>query len=97
MEVFIQFINQLKWHLPIKCLIGVFVLFVNLHMEVFLKHVTMLLQLLIQHEEPKILGFTIFIYQHWQEPKYTINMSFCSFYLAPYKIILVGCAKVTIG
>jgi hypothetical protein len=43
LEVFIQFINQLKWHLPIKYLIGVFVPFIILHMEVFLKHVTMVL------------------------------------------------------
>ena len=95
--LFLEFLNHLKWHLSIKYLIGVFVPFIILHMKVFLLTMAMGLQLAILHKEPKYSGFIIFIYQHWQESKYTINMSFCSFYLAPHKSIFVRCASGTIG
>ena len=60
MELFIQFINQLKWHLSNKYLIGVFVPFIILQKEVFLLTMAMALQLVILPYEPKYLGFTNF-------------------------------------
>ena len=57
---FYKFINHLKYHIPIKYLIGVFVPFIILHMEVFLLTMALVLQLLILHLELKKIGLQIF-------------------------------------
>ena len=50
-------------------LIGVFVPFIILHVEVFLLPMEMTPQLVILHKEPKMLGSTIFRYHKLLEFK----------------------------